>query len=113
SQGLPFGRLWGCASSALLAVYTLQEGLEGEFSPGHPTGLVGVFGHGGWTAIPLAITIGALIALLLEGARRTIIFVSARARVRLPRPGRALTRRLPSGFPKVDVLSHSVAARGP
>jgi hypothetical protein len=112
-DGLPFTRLWGYASSALVAVYTLQEGLEGEFSPGHPAGLVGIFGQGGWTAIPLAIAIGALIALLLEGARRTIIFISARTRLRLPRPRRALRRRLPAGFPKLDVLSHSVEVRGP
>jgi hypothetical protein len=113
SSGHPFGSLWAYASAALFAVYVLQEGFEGAFSPGHPAGLGGVFGHGGWTALPLAVAIGALIALLLEGARRAIVFVSTRARLALPRPRRARWLNLPVGFPKLDVLSHSLTARGP
>jgi hypothetical protein len=113
SSGHPFGSLWAYASAALIAVYVLQEGFEGTFSPGHPAGLAGIFGHGGWTALPLAVAIGALIALVLEGARRALVFVSPRDRPALPRPRKARWRQLPIGFPKLDVLSHSLTARGP
>jgi hypothetical protein len=113
ASGPPFGRLWGCATAALLAVYILQEAFEGQFSAGHPAGLVGIFGHGGWIAFPLALALGALIALLLEGARRVIVLVSSRLRAPVPRLRSARWRRLPSGFPQLDVLAHSIAARGP
>jgi hypothetical protein len=113
SSGHPFGSLWAYASAALLAVYVLQEGFEGAFSPGHPAGLAGIFGNGGWTALPLAVAIGALIALLLEGARRVLVAVSPRARLALPRPRKARWLQLPVGVPKLDVLAHSLTARGP
>jgi hypothetical protein len=113
SSGHPFGSLWAYAGSALFAVYVLQEGFEGAFSPGHPAGLTGIFGNGGWTALPLAVAIGALIALLLEGARRVLVLVSSQDRPTLPRPRKAHWHHLPVGFPKLDVLSHSLTARGP
>src|SRR5215216_41129 len=47
-------RLWPAASVALLAIYVSQELLEGLLAPGHPTGWAGVFGSGGWLAVPLA-----------------------------------------------------------
>jgi hypothetical protein len=113
SSGAPFSRLWAIATVALVAVYTLQEGLEGQLAPGHPAGLVGIFGHGGWIVFPLALAIGALIALVLEGARRVIVFVSSRARLPRRHRRRARWHRLPIGFPNLDVLSHSIAPRGP
>ena len=53
---------WLACSGALLAVFTLQELVEGALSPGHPAGLVGVAGSGGWIAVPLALAIGAAVA---------------------------------------------------
>src|SRR5579862_7466929 len=61
-----FVGLWALASLSLLAIYTLQELLEGFFAAGHPTGLEGVFGHGGWWAVVLAPPIAAALALLLR-----------------------------------------------
>src|SRR4051812_13430535 len=54
----PFRRLWAVAAAWLLAVYSLQESLEGAFAGGHPGGLAGVVGHGGGAAVPLAAAIG-------------------------------------------------------
>src|SRR5579862_3802008 len=49
---LPFLRVWGTATCTLLAIYTLQELLEGALAQGHPGGFAGVFGHGGWWSVP-------------------------------------------------------------
>src|SRR5829696_7881117 len=56
---------WFAASGSLLAVFALQESLEGLLAPGHPSGVAAVLGGGGWTAVPLALAFGAVIALLL------------------------------------------------
>lgn len=58
------------SSACLIGIYTVQEWLEGMLSAGHPGGLAGVFGHGGWLAIPLSLVIGALIAVALRGSAR-------------------------------------------
>jgi hypothetical protein len=59
------GRLWLSSSGCLLALYTAQELCEGFLSNTHPSGLAGVFGHGGWIAVFAAIAIGALVAVAL------------------------------------------------
>ena len=111
-----FKRIWLGASAALLAMYTLQEGFEGAFAPGHPSGLLGVYGHGGWTAILLSLAVGALIGALLFVARRTIEFVAARAAA--PRHRTAQARLswavpvTPPG-PRRDVLAWNLAGRAP
>jgi hypothetical protein len=66
SRPLGFGRLWLLVASALAAVYIGQELLEGVFSHGHPNGFAGVFGDGGWTAMPLAVVVGAIVAVGLR-----------------------------------------------
>jgi hypothetical protein len=54
-HGASFSRVWLGSSAALVAVYCLQESLEGQHA---------IFGHGGWLAFPLAVAIGLAIALL-------------------------------------------------
>ena len=61
----PF-RLWAVAAASLLGIYVVQELVEGLYAAGHPAGLAGVFGHGGWWAVPLALIFGAAIAALLH-----------------------------------------------
>ncbi|HEV2592359.1 MAG TPA: hypothetical protein VGU02_10750 [Gaiellaceae bacterium] len=61
---------WAGASAALLTLFVLQETLEGLFATGHPGGVAGVLGHGGWWAIPLALAVGLLLALVLRVADR-------------------------------------------
>jgi hypothetical protein len=63
-----FGRLWAGSAAALVAVYSAQELVEGALGSHHPIGVAGVVGHGGWVALPLAITLGLVISLLLRGS---------------------------------------------
>ena len=95
-----FGALWALSSAGLLAAYSIQETLEGFFAAGHPGGIEGVFGHGGWWAVPLSALAGLVVALLLRLAAAVVstaartIPLSRFAPVSLPRPvGHALPRR--------------------
>lgn len=107
--------LWLSASAVLGTVYTLQEGIEGAFAPGHPEGLIGVFGNGGWTALLLSIGIGALIGFLLRGAQRVIEFVARRAATQPRRRHsyRSYRPRQAPSFGNRDVLARNLAGRAP
>ncbi len=61
-------RVWLVASAALFAVYAGQELLEGLFASGHLGGLAAVLGAGGWWAVPVALLVGGVLALVLRGA---------------------------------------------
>jgi hypothetical protein len=70
-------RTWLVCVLLLFAIYCCQELFEGFLSPGHPAGIAGVLGQGGWTAAPISLLIGAVLAIalrvadhLLEVARR-------------------------------------------
>jgi len=94
-----FARLWLTTSAGLLAVYAGQEALEGVFAAGHPGGLEGVFGHGGWWAVVLSLTFGLAVALILRLAS-AVVDLAARApavalapSLRGPSPLRIVSRR--------------------
>jgi hypothetical protein len=107
---------WLAASAALLAVYTVQELVEGALSPGHPAGLAGVAGHGGWVAVVLALALGAVVAALLRGADAVLdrFAPAPPRRPRLRGPGAALPRApLVVPVPVVVGLASPGAPRGP
>jgi hypothetical protein len=83
-----FAPAWLRATLALQAVYTTQELAEGWLSEGHPPGVAGVLGHGGWTAFAVAVAVGALIALLVRGAVAAVRW-AARRRPSSPAPSAA------------------------
>ena len=106
---------WLGASASLLLAYAVQETVEGLASNGHP----GLFGHGGWIAAPIALAVGAAVALMLRGA---VAADSAAARVARPWsprgivPTAPLTLALPSapaGPPRPRVLARRLAGRAP
>ena len=72
--------LWLVCSVCLVAIYVSQELLEGLFASGHPGGLAGVFGYGGWWSIPAAVCIGLVLAAILHGARWVLDEVARRGR---------------------------------
>jgi hypothetical protein len=85
-----FCALAAAVAGTLILIYAAQELSEGLLSSGHPGGLAGVFGEGGWWAVPIAIVLGAAIALLIRGADAAVAAI-ARARRRDP-----LTRAAPA-----------------
>ncbi len=70
--------LWFACSACLLAIYVSQEFLEGLFATGHPAGLAGIFGYGGWWSIPAAVCVGLVLAAVLHGAHWVLREVAER-----------------------------------
>ena len=69
-RGRSFATVWIAASCLLTAIYAVQELLEGLVAAGHPAGLAGIVGHGGWWAAVVAVGVGFVIAALLRRCRR-------------------------------------------
>jgi hypothetical protein len=83
----PVGRLsasglWAVTWGGLLALYAIQETLEGVLATGHPGGAGGVVGHGGWWAVPAAAAVAALVTLLLLLGRVLLRVAASAPRVR-------------------------------
>lgn len=70
--------LWLLSATCLVAIFAGQEFLEGLFATGHPAGLAGIFGFGGWWAIPAAICVGLVLAVVFHGARWVLDEIAAR-----------------------------------
>jgi len=108
--------LWLLCSATLVATYVSQEFLEGLVANGHPGGVAGIFGYGGWWSIPAALAVGLVLAAAFHGARRVLQVVAARCAPGVTpasrRPERARGRRavlLPAPAPLADGWS----GRGP
>ena len=107
-------RAWLFSATTLLAVYTVQEGLEGSFAPGHPAGIAGIYGHGGWTAILFAAALGLLVAVALRGAHVALHAIARRAcGTRRPRAKTASPRPRPIALPRPAALAGNAAGRAP
>jgi len=110
-----FLRLAMTIGVALLALYSCQELLEGMLSSGHPGGFQGVFGDGGWWAVPLSFACGFVIAAALRGARAAIRWAAARHRAPKASYGRPTPvlrpRRL--ALPRPVPLAGAAAGRAP
>jgi hypothetical protein len=113
---LSFAGLWMACSAALIAIFVSQEFLEGLFATGHPAGLAGIFGYGGWWAVPAAACVGIVLAALFHGARWVLNEVVERcARSRPPvRRRRALVLRPQDALaPRLAPLADGGSGRGP
>lgn len=98
---LSLAGLWLVCSAALVAIYASQEFLEGLFATGHPGGLAGIFGYGGWWSIPAALCVGLVLAIVFHGARWVLDAV-ARCRAR---PGTARPRAVALPVPRNALLA--------
>jgi hypothetical protein len=117
-SGVPrrsFLRLALTIGVTLLALYSCQELLEGMLSSGHPGGFDGVFGDGGWWAVPLSLACGLVIAAALRGARAAIRWAAARHRRPRPSFGRPKPAPRPRrlALPRILPLAGAAAGRAP
>jgi hypothetical protein len=107
-----FAALWALSSIGLLAAYSIQETLEGFFAAGHPGGFEGVFGHGGWWAVPLAFLAGLVVALLLRLAAAVVGTVGRT--IPLPRyEPVSLARPIGAVLPRRAALAGNSSGRAP
>lgn len=105
-------RLWLVTTATLVAVYVVQETLEGFVASGHPGGPGGVVGHGGWWALPAAALAAVAVVALLRLGEAVVRFAA-----RLPE--RAGVPAPPQVFPgsaelvPVRVRARAAAGRAP
>jgi hypothetical protein len=113
---LSFAALWLVCAACLVAIYVCQEFLEGLFATGHPAGLLGIFGYGGWWSVPAALAVGLVLAAVFHGARWVLREVAHRHRrlARSPRR-RVSAARVPRGsvMPRLAPLADGWSDRGP
>jgi hypothetical protein len=106
-------RTWVTTTALLVAIYGLQEAIEGYAAAGQPAGPGAIYGHGGWVALLLAAVFGGLISLIVRRAAGAIQSASS-ARARngrvAPRPSLAPLIR---DEPALDAVARFLAARGP
>jgi hypothetical protein len=113
-SALRIRRLWPVAAAGLIAMYAGQELLEGALSSGHPDGVAGVFGAGGWVALPLAVVLGGVVALAVGVARtleeRAVPGIAVPRALAAPTDWRTPARRC---RPKGRLLATHLAGRSP
>lgn len=107
-----FAGLWALTTVGLLAIYTVQETLEGFVSAGHPGGLGGVFGHGGWWAGPVAALVALGVVALLR-AGRAAIRLAARPQPRVTHTVRSLVFPSSILLTPPPALARAAAGRAP
>ena len=112
---LSFTALWLLCAACLVGIYVCQEFLEGLFATGHPGGLVGIFGYGGWWSVPAALAVGLVLAAIFHGAGwvlRELALRSGRgATVRRRRAGVLPPRDVPA--PRTVPIAAGWSGRGP
>ena len=113
---ISFVALWLICSACLVVIYVSQEFLEGLFATGHPGGLAGIFGSGGWWSVPAALAVGLVLAAVFHGARWVLREVARRhtqmAPIRTRRPLAATAPRVVP-LPRLAPLADGWSGRGP
>jgi hypothetical protein len=107
--------LWVACAACLIAIYVAQEYLEGLFATGHPAGLAGIFGYGGWWAIPASMCVGLVLAGVFHGARWVLDEIAQRRSCAVRPPVARAPRRLPPDVfvPRLSPLAEGWSGRGP
>jgi hypothetical protein len=112
---LSFAALWLICAACLVLTFVCQEFLEGLFATGHPAGLAGIFGYGGWWSIPASLAVGLVLAAAFQGARWVLSEVAHRRFRAEHRRARQGARRLPLDPPllRLAPIADGWSGRGP
>jgi hypothetical protein len=113
---LSFTAVWLVCAACLVAVYSTQEFLEGLFATGHPGGLIGIFGYGGWWSVPAALAVGLVLAAGFHGAYWVLREVAERHGRRIATPRRCVVLAdAPRNamLPRLAPLAEGWSGRGP
>ena len=102
-------------TAAILATFAAQETVEGFLFAGHLDGLGAIFGGGGWLAVPLALALGLVAALLETGLGRleSALAGLAAARRGRRRPRVRALRPQTVFLPRISPLALGAARRPP
>jgi hypothetical protein len=93
-----FSVLWLACAACLVGIFACQELVEGLFATGHPSGITGIFGYGGWWSVPAALCVGLVLAACLHGAGWVLREVARHsARSHPPRTPRLTISRVRAG----------------
>jgi hypothetical protein len=69
---------WLAWTAVLIVGFCALEALEMLLESEHPDGFLGVFGGGGWWAVPAAVGVAALLTVVTRGARALVRRVARR-----------------------------------
>jgi hypothetical protein len=105
--------LWAGTTFGLVLIYALQESLEELFASGHPTGLGGIFGHGGWWSVPAAALVAAAVVAILRIGRSILRAVATRPPRHLLVATILISRPVVVALLRTRPLALSAAGRAP
>ena len=109
-----FAAAWLVSVLALAGIFLVQELLEGLLAHGRPPGLAAVVADGGWIAFPIAVGVGALLALAFAGVRSAVAAAERHGRRSAPRRRSRRRRPLPGAHPLSGrPLALNLAGRAP
>ena len=110
---LPAGVRWLTASTLLTGIFALQEVAERLLAHGRVDVAESLVVHGGWAGLPLCFVVGAVIALLLRGARALLTRTWGSSRPACARIAEPLPRLPNPRFPRGPVIARNLAGRAP
>ena len=110
---IPAGVRWLTASTLLTGIFALQEVTERLLAHGRVDVAESLVVHGGWVALPLCFVVGAVIALLLRGARALLTRTWGRTPPAPARIAEPLPRLPRPRAPRVPVIARNLAGRAP
>jgi hypothetical protein len=108
-----FLRLWLLTALVLIGIYVGQELLEGWLATGHPVGVAGVLGAGGWTALPAATAVGLLLAGILFVAELLVERLAAGHVPAVRRPAALALRRIAVHLAAPGPMASAAPGRAP